>query len=854
MPIIPPEDNGDIPSEDKGQPNLPRGGLSDVQWQEFEDWFYHGADLRLDGPEDLTPEELQREISKFHEEKQHGETPKMGVSENIAGQREATGKKAQDIAGEAAGEGGIQFLMSDGNPADPPLVAEYVRWRDQKFIPPLPDGWTRDNQQNLFQEFLEERSLGGAATEPWNNTAGSGEQSRPQAQRPDTLAERHEGYYQELMRLRSHAERVAGIGFYLDRGLITEDIAEIFRDRLRHEPQEAVAEADDSRSESGDGYAVETPAAGTPAILAAAKQKKQKKSLYRRYRESRQRWKQLGHTIDHGVRGTVTGGVVGGITGLTALQGFQNLLGVGGAMGSGFANVVCMGLPAAPLLYRPACWVYAKRKHEDIKIAYDQCTKDSLHLDGVPLEEHQRVFQREINQPTVELIDQPGEQEFIKAFHMVIRDRLANIPHLLTEERYAQYCFTVMVEACKNSAAKEENARNGAEKILANYHPFDTAGNRLPDAAERILHMRQISITYGKMLAERERQEGESQITGAIVGASIALLFTYGPLAPIIGGIAWTGRRLWCRHKEAQVHIEVNERNELVGKEGQPIYNPTTYRSDVVSLYRNGDFVTQAEDEAKRKEWREEEGGKSWLKSIVIPAESVQRCRTGAIKTPRGLALETAPRVQEQLKNQRIEHRPPVNTSKVREIEMQIEAETEDLKNLRAQRSPSKDALDQCAARLKELRKALSAEKNPKPRSGPDGVILPLTIEEIGKNVDAGKAFAIAVVETFQANAKQGWVRKKTGEALAPVGSAFKEAAIDVVVKPVIVGGLSVGGVFLAGKLIGVLGGITVSTPVTLTIGGAVGIYALVRMAASAIKDFKWGKGAHTEKKEPDKK
>lgn len=785
MSNIPPEGTGDIPSEGKSQSNLQRDGISDVEWIEFEDWYYHGADLRLDRPEDLTAEELQREIFKFREEKQHSGTPQVGVSENIASQREETGSKARDVTDKAAQQS-----------------------KEQSSLMPSPGVGTSGTTSPVSP----------ISSEDATSIPATGSEVTEKGAKPL-------GWFKGMAKsMKEGAEKIAS----------------------------------GTQEKLSQFLAWTRKPFGKKAKLAGAASDKGGKfsRSVAWYRTKRARWKKTGRTIDRGVRGTVTGGILGGSTWYVAgRQLVQNALEVGNAVASGVANGFCIAAPVAPLAYPLVRLGVAKWRHGNQKEIFEACEKNNLGMNDVDqVCENEVAFQHELDQPTVELIDQPGEQELIKAFHIVMRDLLANIPHFVTEERYAQHCFTKMVETCKNAAAKAENARTAEEKIMANYHPFDAAGGRLPDAAERILHMRQIAIAYGKMLAERERQEGESQITGAIAGASVGLLFTYGPLAPIVGGAAWAGRKLWRRHKETQVHIEVNERNELVGKEGQPIYNPTTYRSDVASLYRNGDFVTQAEDEAKRKEWREEEGVKLWLKSIVIPAESVQRCRTGAIRTPRDLALETAPRVQEQLKNLRIEYRSPVNTSKVRGIEMQIEAETEDLKNLRAQRSPSKDALDQCAARLKELRQALSEEKNPKPRSGPDGAILPLTIEEIGKNIDAGKAFAVGVVETFLANAKQGWVRKKTGEALAPVGSAAKEAAVEVVVKPVIIGGLSVGGIFLAGKLIGMLGGITVSTPVTLTVGGAVGIYALVRSAAAAIKDFKWGKGSHAEKKEPDKK
>lgn len=561
------------------------------------------------------------------------------------------------------------------------------------------------------------------------------------------------------------------------------------------------------------------------------------------YRQARARWKKTGHAIDRGVRGTVTGGFIGGPAWyVMGSQWAQNALYVG----SSVANIAGAAVPALPLAYRPVrvgnAWWRRGKQRED----FERCERDELHMTDEQIEENEKVFQRELGQPTVELIDEPGEQELLEAFHMFMRDRLAAIPHLVTAERYARYCFTVLVQACTEIKAKNDADRSKAEKRLL-------AAAEASSSHGEVTHLRQVAIAYGKLLAERERKEDECYTTGAIAGASVGLTLTYGPLAPVVGAAAWGGRKLWRAHLEKQVHIEINERNELVGKNGQPIYSPTTYRSDVPSLYSDGDFVTQAEDDATRKAWHEEEGVKTWLKRIIIPAESVQRCRTGVIRTPRALALEAAPRVQEHLKNQRIEHRPPVDTSKVREIEMEIEAETEDLKNLRAQRSPSKDALDQCAARLKELRKALSDAKNPKPRSGPDGTILPLTIEEIGKNTDACKAFAVAVVEAFQANAKQGWVRKKTGEALAPVSSALKEAIVEVVVKPVIVGGMSVGGVFLVGQLIGLVGGFAVSTPLTLTIGGAVGIYAIVQTAANAIKEFRWGRGAQ-EKKESEKK
>ncbi|MFH0851625.1 MAG: hypothetical protein V1876_02650 [Candidatus Peregrinibacteria bacterium] len=916
MSKIPPEDNENRLPDGGGSPgDIAHGGLGDAEWEKFVRWFdnhYFLEDVDL-----LDPDSLRKEIRNFR-----AEQPKSGalpehVVENIEERQKDARDKAEKIVGDQASPvadtgrnddeaarvlrnwiddaDGQRSQEAGGSGEDEDDDDDGLLLEDDVVQLLSPEDDEEDALQPPSVEDAAQKTAPPSGAEHPAETGGSaasegaGDEAGPPG--PATSADGRPEIPQGRPRWINPYQEVWGKG--------RREAME-----LKRENQDWFLEGAEEDIRNKARYVELQARRGWLRGRRKAKQvgvgfQRKFSDAVHGYRTKRARWKKTGHALDRGVRGVATGGAATGLSSLTGLQFFQNWLNVGGAITSGIANTVSIGMPVLPLAYRPVCMVYAKWRHDkEQQDAFRKCETEKLGMNKGEVEANEEAFQWELGQPTVELINEPGEQQILEAFHAMMRDHLADVPHFVTEERYAQYCFTRLAGACEAASAKVADNRSDTEQKL-----LGAVGASYSNG--EITHVRQVAIAYGKMLAERERRETECYTTGAIVGASAGLVLTYGPLAPVVGGAAWIGRKLWRNYKEKQVHIEINERNEIVGKNGQPIYNPTTYRSDVASLYRRGDFVAKAEDEATRKEWHEEEGVKSWLKVIVIPAECVQRCRTGAIKTPRELALEAASRVQDDLHKKKVKKLPKkAPEAKIAQLKEELMTAKEELKERRQARDKvrgdlraaeigvqeSQNTIQQYATttdfnekkarteakrmlklhqsraarargelpdleelvqKQEEVAKKLSTElrQDEHPEAGEE-----LTLEKIGDDIEIGKAFAVAVVEIFQANAKQGWVRKKTGEALAPVSSAAKEAAVEVVVKPVIIGGAAVGGVFLAGKLIGFIGGFAVSTPVTLMIGGAVGIYALVRTVATAIKEFKWGKGAKEEKKEPEKK
>lgn len=654
-------------------------------------------------------------------------------------------------------------------------------------------------------------------------------------------------------------DRESSLQYSVDIGVLTPEAAQQCRDRLQGEEAPA-APSEPAPAEAVPIFAPEEPDTGATAEMDASgeastdnpveeetveepvairRQTKWWEHPLQSYRALKARLRKPGRSVDRGVRATATAAGSGGILSVTNLQFFQNALNVGGWIAAPLANVVGIGAPAASLLYRPLRGMYARRKYGDQLAAQAQECHRLLGMNRQMAEEHEAAFAQELQQRTVELIDQPGEQELIQALHHVLRAELETIPHFFSEELYARYCFRRITDACRAAAERPENTRTPDQRVLARYYPLGADGRPVADAADRISHLRQVAIAYGKMLAERERKNDEPYTTGGIIGASATLALTYGPLAPLVGGAAWAGRKLWRRKKEGEVHIEIDDdRREVVGKGGHPIYSPTAHRSDVLSLYRGGDYVTQAEDEATRKAWREEEGVKTWLKRITIPAEAVQRCRSGRITSVQMLASETAPVVQEQLRSLGIKPKSAVNQARVRQLELDEQAEKEQLANLRTQRGVTQAALESSANQLREIRRQLAEAKNPSPRENP------MTVEEIGRDEDACKAFAIKVVETFQANFRKGAMRAAAGKVLAPVGASVKNFTAEVIVKPVVgataAGALAAGGSYVAGTLLSSAGFGFLATPVGW--GGAgfiftsLGLYTLVMRGMQNLK------------------
>lgn len=574
---------------------------------------------------------------------------------------------------------------------------------------------------------------------------------------------------------------------------------------------------------------------------------------------------------------------------------------------------ICIALPAAPLLYHGISRTVEGAKHnrEQERLLLD-CEADTLHMNDAEQTANRTAFMSDLAKPTVEIIDDASEARLLEGLHEFMQGRLGQMPRLGSEENYAKYCFVRIVEACTVASNKAEAQRNEGEKELAKYAPSElieadpqNQPSLKADALGQIEHVRQAAIAYGKLLAERERRENEVLVTGAIVGTSIGTFFTFGPLGPVAGAAALGARKLYRNHVDGRVHIEIDERNKVAGKNGMPVYNPieTRRRSGVASIFQRGNRIAEVErSPEKLKEWGDEEGVKSMLKLIVIPAASQDRCRKGHIRSARALAEETAPIVQSGLESRGVQKPGKKGApAEIDELKEKLASAKEELKERRQARDKVRGDLRAAEIGIQESEDIIHQYENStdyhekkakfeaermlglnRTRKRRAGAELPdlqtrvteqeaivtslsadlrnaehpklgakLTLEEIGNDPDIAKAFAVAVVRAFENNHQSGWMRRSAGATLRPAGSALQEVGVEVVAKPLAAGVGSGVGVFVAGKLVGLIAGVTIPGPILLVASGVLGSIALVATVRDAIKNFGWGKG---KSKDKDKK
>jgi|GEM_PF-5152929 len=552
--------------------------------------------------------------------------------------------------------------------------------------------------------------------------------------------------------------------------------------------------------------------------------------------------------------------VVGGLLSYAPTAWAGNLPLIQGALGSWTPlGVLPMGLAAVPAasIVGYGAWK-ARRARQSVDVAHRSNIIDWARNFHVNVTQFNTHFAAELPLPTNELIDTYDEEEMIAGLHTRMWTRRGEIPIMHSVEHYARYTLPILIELCQQVKANHPSVRSLSlpqtqkDQLIA--HAPDPTGTPAHEES-KWTRLRQVAIAYGKFLAKWHQKRTEGQVTGALAGTGLGLGLTTGPVAPVICGLTWAGRKWWLKHKHADTDIELRHDGKL-----ECNLDPEHFDAGGRSLYSQGRFI---EDVPMQKdEWLKSRTVKYWYDRIQIPEEA--RKRSGSKKSPKHLGINATRSVQlaltkvdppptiptdrekerlketyENLRDERkkllgeqtkldeeiakltaAEKRIKAQLMRLKgatsdyertrrdELELSLGEAQDDLIQAKTKKSNNEIALvtgDYAPTKVDQARKAMdNAEK---------GTAVPrLTYQAVGENDDICKAFAIRVVEAYgplTENAIAKKMKKYTGEKLASAVGVLLDNTQEVVVTGAAigtVGAIGMGGAVLAGQSLPVLG------------------------------------------------
>lgn len=169
-----------------------------------------------------------------------------------------------------------------------------------------------------------------------------------------------------------------------------------------------------------------------------------------------------------------------------------------------------------------------------------------------------------------------NEQMLLQALHHSEYIPLDQLPYFHTEERYAKYCYTRLIELCADVTAGR-NIDGFSPDELEALRVFNMTNDLSRQQCDVLLR---VSVAYGRALALRERQRTEKEVTCGTIGSTAAIGATTGVLAPGFilpaavagGGLLWR----WIQGKQlaARTHLEITREGDLQERGGGPLTTP----------------------------------------------------------------------------------------------------------------------------------------------------------------------------------------------------------------------------------------------------------------------------------------
>ncbi|MDO8468585.1 MAG: hypothetical protein Q7S29_02400 [Candidatus Peribacter sp.] len=331
-----------------------------------------------------------------------------------------------------------------------------------------------------------------------------------------------------------------------------------------------------------------------------------------------------------------------------------------------------------------------------------------------------------------DLLDEPGEDTLVIALHNSERAKPSETPYLCSVERYAKYCFARLRQLCREAhEGLQVSPPRGVRGVtdeerqqLAGFHQQIEAGST--DALD---HLLQVSVCYGRLLANHARDKREGQITGATFGTAAALsVATWSPLPLAIGAGAFGLRQLYRTVRKVPQRLEISAKGEIQGKGGEPILSAETahvkggdlYRPDVLMEYSEESQLTDSE--------------KRWLPMIVIPAAVIDRRR---YRTEQDLALAAAPHVQHTLGRRKALQKKVDEEEKTR-LKEKAQKESQRLEALETELHQKQSQLEQLQDELALVeQQEKSIRKDESERAKARGPVLKVQIRRLQGAIEA---------------------------------------------------------------------------------------------------------------------
>ncbi|HLD71174.1 MAG TPA: hypothetical protein VI873_00990, partial [Candidatus Peribacteraceae bacterium] len=299
------------------------------------------------------------------------------------------------------------------------------------------------------------------------------------------------------------------------------------------------------------------------------------------------------------------------------------------------------------------------------------------------------------------LLNDDAEQHIIQALHKSGIAKPALAPYLGSEKQYAEYCFTQLTALC--AAASVEHANIAG----LNHHEVDALKKYHLETAEDKEAIRKSLVemcnVYARLVGGYHRDKRESQVYGAVIGASLSMAGQSGGLSIVGGGLLLGARRMWVENKKSKLHIELDSKGDLVGKKKgkrrEHVVSPELSRGEF-TLVDHDVFHASAEMKAADLPDR----AKKWLPKLVLP----HHLHDMEFANAEQMGQEASAEVMSNLKNQ-TNLKKPGTPFEIEQAQKASDAEAQMLRELEKELRELPDKLDDAQAQFRKADSSLGA-------------------------------------------------------------------------------------------------------------------------------------------------